>query len=222
MLYPDATIWSSMLSMFRDHRPCGANVPVSNPNQFTPVRVTSWPFASTIFEPLACSGPFNDSSTAPAMPCTLVLMSDATRVNATITGTTMDAICPIRGRFRNQLLSEASMIRTLAHMAVKSGVNRAADLCDVLVARERDQSRARRTFADFAGNVCRADLRRLDVNKDDLRCVGLDQSNGLRAVPRGSHQKEAWHLIEQVDERIHELRMVANDDDSFAWNSSSP
>jgi hypothetical protein len=111
---------------------------------------------------------------------------------------------------------EVADARTLAHMVVKSGVCRPTDVRYVLVARQRDQSRAGRAFADFAGNVCRIDRRRLDVDKDDLRCVDMGQSNGLRAVPRGSHEKEAWHLIQQVDERMHELRMVADDDESFA------
>src|SRR5258705_7688318 len=113
-----------MLSMFRDHRPWGANVAVSNPNQFTPVRMTSRPFASTIFEPSARSGPFNGLpfglafespfELALELPFELALelavgsltsgtpaiMSDRTTNTATTAGATAKATRPGRGRFR--------------------------------------------------------------------------------------------------------------------------
>ena len=56
VLKPEAAIWSSIWFQLRVHRPCGAKVPVSRPNQFTPVSTTSLPCASTIFPPAACSG----------------------------------------------------------------------------------------------------------------------------------------------------------------------
>src|ERR1044072_8794388 len=58
VLNPCFAIWSSMDSHLRAHRPCGAKVPVSEPNQFTPVRTTLWPCESTISPFLVDSGNF--------------------------------------------------------------------------------------------------------------------------------------------------------------------
>src|ERR1700737_3403200 len=52
-LNPVLAIWSSIACQLRAHSPCGAKTLVSRPNQFTPVRRTSWPAASTRIPPLA-------------------------------------------------------------------------------------------------------------------------------------------------------------------------
>src|SRR5215467_951730 len=56
VLNPDAAIWSSISPRPRDHRPCGAKLLVSSPNQLTPVMRTSLPLASTIWPPLVRNG----------------------------------------------------------------------------------------------------------------------------------------------------------------------
>src|SRR5258706_12101975 len=110
VLNPEATIWSSMLCQLRVHSPCGANVPVSNPNQLTPVRVTSWPLASNSLLPEACSGPDSAWPTRPLRPDSPAPTTDAARTIAMITDTRITPTRPGRGRFRYRRLSDANMI----------------------------------------------------------------------------------------------------------------
>src|SRR5258706_10514872 len=127
VLNPDDTIWSSMLCQLRFHSPWGANVPVSNPNQLTPVRVTSLPLASTNFFPTACRGP---DSEWPGLAAALFTpadrpapITDAATAIATTTDTTIVATRPRLGRFRNRLLRDANMILQKNHQQISDTGN---------------------------------------------------------------------------------------------------
>src|SRR6266481_1459223 len=178
-----------MLCQLRVHSPCGAKVPVSNPNQLTPVRVTWWPLASNSLLPEACSGPaigllpttfFRPGMLLPARPT----MS----ANATITGTRIEANRPSRGRFRKRVLSDANMILQknrqqisdtgpLTHMAVKSGVENPTDTGRVVITGQGDQPRAGVVQVHVTGDERPADIRRLHINEEHLRPVNPGQGN---------------------------------------------
>src|SRR3954451_3930639 len=142
-----------MLCQFRLHSPWGANVPVSNPNQLTPVRVTSWPLASNSLLPEACSGPDSPWLKRPFRPDSPAPATDATRTIAITTDTRITPNRPGRGRFRYRRLSDTNIILqknqqqigdagNFAYVAVKSGVECVLDSDRVRVARQRDRSGA--------------------------------------------------------------------------------
>jgi len=93
------------------------------------------------------------------------------------------------------LLSDANMILQknrqqicdagpLAHMTVKSGVERATDGDRVVVAGQSDELGAGCVKVDFADDPRRADTLRLQVKEEHLRRVKPGQSNRLRALAR--------------------------------------
>src|SRR3981081_4389568 len=59
-LTPGLAVCAIIACQLRAHSPCGAKTLVSRPNQFTPVRRTSWPAASTRIPPLARIKPWPD------------------------------------------------------------------------------------------------------------------------------------------------------------------
>ena len=107
---PAAAIWSSMSSQLRAHSPCGAKVSVSNPNQFTPVRMTSSPSWLTIFAPSVVSGPLRARPWRPAALGPETCTVDTSTAATTIKGTAMTATRPIMGSRRNRSLIEKDMI----------------------------------------------------------------------------------------------------------------
>src|SRR5262245_30869784 len=140
-----------MLCQLRFHSPCGANVPVSNPNQLTPVRAILWPLASKSWLPEACSGPTLGLSPTVFGACMFLPASPTMSSNATSTGIRIEARRPSRGRFRKRVLSDANMILQknrqqisqagpLTHVAVKSGVEAATHAGRVVVVGQGDQS----------------------------------------------------------------------------------
>src|SRR5215472_4639801 len=221
-----------MLCQLRVHSPCGANVPVSNPNQLTPVRATLWPLASKSWLPEACSGPAIGLPPRFFRPGMFLPASPTMSANATSTGIRIEAIRPSRGRFRKRVLSDANMILQknrqqisdagiLAHVAIETGVETATHAGRVVVVGQGDQSNAGIDKVHVAGDERRADIRRLHINEEHLRPVNPGQSNRLHTVAGRRDDMKTRLLANQVDKRLQHFRMVADDDYAIVWNSSS-
>src|SRR5262245_46991212 len=153
--------------------------------------------------------------------------------NATITGTTIEANRPSRGRFRKRVLSDANMILQknrqqisetgpLTHMAVKSGVEHPTHTGRIVTPGQGDQSNAGIENEHVAGDERRADIRRLHINEEQLRPVNTSQANRLHPLACRRDDMKTRLLANQIDKRLQNFGMIADDDDAAVGNNSSP
>jgi hypothetical protein len=107
-------------------------------------------------------------------------------------------------------------------MAVKSGVENPTHTGRVVHTGQGDQPGARAGQGHITGDQRLTHIRRVHINKKHLRPVQPDQGNGLHPPARHRDDMKTRLLANQIDNRLHNFGMAADNDDAVVWNNSPP